>query len=372
LVEAGFKTASTLTSDFGSACIRMNTHKATQNDVAKLAGVSQSLVSLVLSESVAPVADETREQILEAARKLGYPLRGGRKISRGRRLLAYIRPSVDRERAFDGRVLDSYDQFYNQIQNYLVEKAYMADFEMIVRPYTRPVEVTHWLIEWGVEGVFWHSNDLSLAGWVADRYPTVQINRHLKIAADAVLPNQEEIMMQAINHLRLNGHDRIALVSQGRTDTTGHERARAYLACMRQYQGPGYEEWVNEKDLDKIVDLLVARSPSGPTALILGDMQALYLQNKLRRAGFSLPDDLSMVGIDNITASEFSSPRLTSVDLQVEEIVNAAVSAMTSRLNGASGARKKVEVSPRLVSRDSVALRGHAGVIPSRKVRRQS
>jgi len=350
----------------------MNTQKATQKDVAKLAGVSQSLVSLVLSESAAPVAEETREQILESAHKLGYPLGGGRKKSRGRTLLAYIRPSVDREPEFDGRILDSYDQFYNQIQNYLVEKAYMADFEMIVRPYTRPVEVTHWLIEWGVEGVFWHSNDLSLAGWVAERYPTVQINRHLKIPADSVLPNQEEIMMAAINHLRQNGHERIALLSQGRGDTTGQERAQAYLTCMRQYQGPDYEEWMNEKDLDKIVDLLVARSPSGPTALILGDMQALYLQNKLRRAGFSLPDDLSMVGIDNITASEFSSPRLTSVDLQVEEIVNAAVSAMTSRLKGASGARKKVEVSPRLVLRDSVALRKEAGVAPSQVERSQA
>ena len=350
----------------------MNPQKATQKDVAKLAGVSQSLVSLVLSESAAPIAEKTRGQILGAAQKLGYPLRGARKKSRGRTLLAYIRPSVDRERAFDGRILDSYDQFYNQIQNHLVEKAYMADFEMIVRPYTRPVEVTHWLIEWGVEGVFWHSNDLSLAGWVAERYPTVQINRHLEVAADSVLPNQEEIVIQAINHLRQNAHERIALISQGRSDTTGRERAQAYLTGMRQHQQPGYEEWMNEKNLDKIVDLLVERSPSGPTALILGDMQALYLQNKLRRAGFSLPDDLSMVGIDNIRASEFSSPRLTSVDLQVEEIVNAAVSAMTSRLNGASGSRKKVEISPRLVSRDSVALRGQATITPSRTQRSQA
>lgn len=350
----------------------MNPSKATQNDVAKLAGVSQSLVSLVLSESEAPVADETREQILEAAQKLGYPRRSRRKKSRGRKLLAYIRPSVDRERALDGEVLDSYDQFYNQIQNYLVEQAYLADFEMIVRPYTRPVEVTHWLIEWGVAGVFWHSNDLSLAAWVAERYPTVQINRHLKIAADSVLPNQEEIVMQAINHLRQNGHRRIALISQGRTDTTCHERAQAYLTCMRQDQERGYETWMNEKDLDKIADLLIEKHPDGPTALILGDMQALYLQNKLRRAGFSLPDDLSMVGIDNISAAEFSNPRLTSIDLQVAEIVKAAVSAMASRLEGVSGSRRKVEVSPRLVSRDSVAARERAVIGPSTTGRQQA
>lgn len=342
----------------------MSTRKATQKNIAKLAGVSQSLVSLVLSEAAAPVAEKTRKHVLDVARKLRYPLCSRRKKPSGRSLLAYIRPSVERGSKFDGPALDACDQFYIQIQNHLVEKAYVADFEMIVRPYAHPVEMTHWLIEWGVEGVFWHSNDLTLAGWIAERYPTIQINRHLKIAADSVMPNQEEIVMQAINHLRQNGHERIALLSQARTDTAAQERNQTYLTCMRQHRLPTYDEWMNEKDLDKIADILLERSPSGPSALILGDMHALYLQNKLRHAGFSLPEDLSMVGIDNISASEFSNPRLTSIDLQIEEIVNAAISAMTSRIKGASGAMKKVEVSPRLVLRDSVALRGHAGVTP--------
>jgi len=301
----------------------MKTKKATQKDIARRAGVSQSLVSLVLSEASAPVAAETREQVLVAARDLGYPLGRREKKSRGRRLLAYIRPLIKREQKFEGPLLDSYAHFYDVIQNCLVEKAYAAGFEMIVRPYTRPAEVTHWLIEWGVEGVIWHSEDTSLAEWIIPRYPMVQVNRHSGIPADSVLPNQEEIVRLAFNHLQENGHDRIALLSQGRTDTAVRERNQTYLACMKEKNLPPYEKWIPLEDLDHIADLLITRDPSGPTALILGDMQALYLQKKLRTAGFVLPDDLSMVGIDNVSASEFSHPRLTSIDLQIPDIANA-------------------------------------------------
>ena len=343
----------------------MNPQKPTQKDIAKLAGVSQPLVSLVLSEASAPVAKEARERVLEAARQLGYPpLRGRRKKShRSRKLLAYIRPSVERSNQTDYRLLDSYDDFFNQIQNLLVEHAYAAGYEMIVRPYARPVEVTHWLIEWGVEGVFWHSNDELLAQWISARYPTVQINRHFRINADSVLSNQEEIVMQAIHHLRGHGHERIALLSQSRTDTAVRERNRTYLAYVREHGLPCYEQWMCEEDLDKIADYLATRPSDGPTALILGDLQALHIQGRLRKAGLSLPEELSMVGIDNISAAEFSNPRLTSIDLQLQEVINAAMSVMASRIENASGATQKIEVSPRLVVRDSVFRREGAATL---------
>lgn len=337
--------------------------KPTQKDIAKLAGVSQPLVSLVLNEASAPVAREARQRVLDAAQKLGYPLQGRRKKSRSRKLLAYIRPAVvDRSNMVSRGVFDAYDHFYDQIQNILVEKAYAAGYEMIVRPYARPVEVTHWLIEWGVEGVFYHSSDETLARWIAARYPMVHINRHIGIQADSVLSNHEEIVLQAISHLRRNGHERIALLSQSRTDMAVRERNRTYLAYMREHRLPCYEEWMKEPDLNRIADYLSGRPSNGPTALILGDFHALYLQDRLRKAGLSLPEDLSMVGIDNIIASNFANPRLTSMDLQIEEIINAALAVMTTRIANPSGTTHKVEVSPLLVARESVFRRENAAL----------
>lgn len=332
----------------------MKPQKPTQKDIAKLAGVSQALVSLVVSDASAPVAREARLRVLDAAQKLKYKIRGRRRKFNDRKLLAYIRPAIKRSESIDEGLYDAYESFFGLIQNSLVEKTYAAGFEMIERPYTNPTEITHWLIEWGAEGVFWHSDDKNLAGWIADRYPTVQINRHLKIKADSVLSNQEEIVLLAIGHLRRLGHHRIALLSQERTDFAVRERDRAYTAYMRRHKLPCYMDLMHERDLNKILAYLTERPKDGPSALILGDFQALILQEGLRRKGFSLPKDLSMVGIDNVYASRFSAPRLTSIDIQIEEIVDVALALMKSRIEGKIKASQKIQISPRMVVRDSV------------------
>jgi LacI family transcriptional regulator len=331
----------------------MSRRNPTQNDVAKAAGVSQSLVSLVLGESSAPVAKETRQRILDAAHRLGFISKTKRRKSSERKLLAYIRPALESRSQEHQGIHDSYIQFYNHIQNSLVEQTYAAGYELIVRPYSQPADLTHWLIEWGVDGVFWHSSDESLARWIAARFTMIQINRHLRIAADSVVPDQEGIVLVALDHLRQLGHRRIALISHSRNDSATRARNRTYLEYMRQNGLAPFERWIAEDDIEKIIGMLAERSPQNPSALIVGDYSALVIQQKLRQIGFSLPKDLNIVGIDNVSASDFSNPRLTSVDIQIEEITRVSLSLMISRFSHTVDAFQKIEVSPRLVVRDS-------------------
>jgi LacI family transcriptional regulator len=335
----------------------MKNRHPTQNDVAKAAGVSQSLVSLVLGESGAPVSKETRMRILDAAQRIGFTSKNRRKKNRNRKLLAYIRPALESEQPENRDIHNSYIQFYNHIQNSLVEQTYTAGYELIVRPYSRPADLTHWLIEWGVDGVFLHSGDESLSKWIASRFTMIQINRHLRVNADSVIPDQEDIVLTALNHLRQFGHERIALISHARADFATKLRNRAYLEYTRVNKLPCFEGWIAENSIEKIVSMLAERSPAGPTALVVGDYSALLIQDKLQRIGFSLPQDLSLVGIDNISASQFSSPRLTSVDIQIEEITHAALTQMTSRLEDPESAFQKIEIRPKLFVRDSVAMK---------------
>jgi LacI family transcriptional regulator len=335
----------------------MNSRKPTQNDVAKAAGVSQSLVSLVLGESGAPVSKETRMRILDAAQRIGFCAKTRRRKGRNRKLLAYIRPALESEQPENRNIHDSYIQFYNHIQNSLVEQTYTAGYELIVRPYSLPADLTHWLIEWGVDGVFLHSSDESLAKWIASRFTMIQINRHLRVNADSVVPDQEDIVLTALNHLRQFGHERIALISHARADFATKLRNRAYMEYTRVNKLPCFEDWIAEDSIDKIVDMLAVKSPQAPTALIVGDYSALLIQDKLQRIGFSLPKDLSIVGIDNISASQFSSPRLTSVDIQIEEITHASLSQMIFRLQDPDTAFQKIEIRPKLIVRDSVAMK---------------
>jgi len=334
----------------------MTSRNPTQNDVAKAAGVSQSLVSLVFGESSAPVARETRQRILDAAQRLGFSSKEKRSRNRQRKLLAYIRPALESGNPEYQGIHDSYIQFYNQIQNSLVEQTYAAGYELIVRPYSQPADLTHWLSEWGVDGVFWHSSDENLAAWIASRFPMIQINRHLRISADAVVPDQEGIVLVALNYLSSLGHREIALISHSRNDYATRLRNRTYLDYVKRNGLCCYEDWIAEDDMDKITRMLASRSQKNPTAIVVGDYSALVIQKKLIESGFSLPEDLSIVGIDNVSASNFCTPRLTSIDIQVEEITRVALSSMIDRINSKENAFQKIEVSPRLVVRDSCCV----------------
>ena len=92
----------------------MKNRKPTQSDVAKAAGVSQTLVSLVLGESTAPVSKETRMRVLDAAQRIGFASKMRRRKSRNRKLLAYIRPALESEQVANRNIHNSYIQFYSE------------------------------------------------------------------------------------------------------------------------------------------------------------------------------------------------------------------------------------------------------------------
>lgn len=340
----------------------MRKAKATQKDVASACDVSQTLVSLVMSGSNAEVAEATRKRILETAKKLGYvPKKTAAPIRRAR-TLAYIRPFVLRGHHEEHWIYDSYEEYYNRIQNRLLEEAFEAGYSLIVRPYTETNELTHWLSEWDVDGVFWHANDVSLAQWIAKRYPMVQINRHAVIDACAVSTNQEELVTLAMDHLRAAGHRRIAYVpAQPIKDHLRKMRNRAYLDYTELHGLPTFENEIPFEDSlsmtdgeERLLSLMEKPESERPTAAILGDHFALHFARIAMKHGYQLPRDLSLVGIDNTSASNFSQPPLTSMDTGMSEIARIATTLLTQRIQNPRLEVQKVFVTPNLVVRESV------------------
>lgn len=333
----------------------------TQRAIAKAAGVSQGLVSLVLSDTDADVAEATRIRIQETARRMGYSpkkneLRVSTKKGAGpgkRKVLAYIPCTFTRDIPGYETIYDAYGEFYAQFQNQLVEAAYKKGFSLLVRPYGNPTEMTSWLIEWGVDGVIMHFNDQPLGEWISRRYPMVQINRRFVSEADVVMPNQEEVITMTMEHLRKQGHRYIAHVTNSSSDSAIQSRIDAYLKYAKKHGLHLYEEFLSCESAEQMISLFFASSPR-PTAIITGDPNALTLQKEAARRGLSLPEDLSVIGIDNISAARFATPALTSVDIQIHEITRTALSLIAERLNEPTRAFQKVEISPKLIVRESV------------------
>ncbi len=341
--------------------------KITQKDVAKAAGVSQALVSLVLGgDASADVSPESRARVLEAAKRIGYRQRRRNAGGGMRQCLAYIYPVVQRPKAWSGQhewLFKSYDDFYARIQMALDEAARKRGFALMAYPASSERELTQWLSEWDIRGVFWNDEDVNLAKWIERRLPIVQVDRRMLDSSDAVMTNQVEMTTKAMSYLYEKGHRRILFHSKWPLDCfLSRERLRGYREFIEAAGLPDFNlattfptgdrsKYVLE---ERVIETL--RLPEGqrPTAAVLPDLYALRLQKILLSQGYTLPDDLSIVGIDNVAACDYVHPALTSIDGEHTEVALNAIDLMEARLSEPDRPARKIEVSPRLIERESV------------------
>ncbi len=346
----------------------MNPKRPTQSAIAKAANVSQSLVSLVLNGNrEIDIAEETRSRILQVARELGYirSFASDEGFQRAnQRILAYIRPVVGRNDHNEHWIYDSYSDFYNKLQAELVEQGYKAGYTLIVRPYSASMELTHWLLESGAKGVFWHARDDSLLRWIANRYPVVEINRRSLPNSDAVSVDQEAIIALSMDYLRSKGHEQIAyLPNTPLKDKLWTLRIKAYreytkdagLHCWDQFLNDGeggmesFAEWYLTERLRGSENL--------PTAVLGTDHRMLLVMKTLRAHDVKIPQELSFLGVDNISACNYVEPPLSSIESPMEGLAKQAIDMMISRLKDPSLHYRKVAISTQLVERQSVAHR---------------
>ncbi len=339
----------------------MKRRNSTQRDIARETNSSQTLVSLVLSNSKAEVAESTRLRILQAAKELGYvPRRKNPRTSTHKnKVFGYIRPYVERGGHHEHWIHDAYDEYYDRIQNLLVEAAYKKGASVVVRPYTHATELTHWLVEWGVDGVFWHASDRELLEWIAERYPVVQVNRNMIVEADAVTSHLEESVTLGLDYLTKRGHRRIAFIPTVPSRSNFWKmRTRAYM----EYECAGLEKYPSLVEvpvtgvpdyIDHLMTLLALPENERPTAVLGNDHMILLVLRACQERGIKVPEELSLFGIDNTSASMFTNPALTTIDHQQREVVEQAVELMFERFLHPNAAYRKVYITPTVVERSS-------------------
>lgn len=334
--------------------------KVTQKDVAVAANVSQALVSLVLgggagSEQISPA---NRKKIIEAAQSLGYKVKKKPAPRPPQKLLAYIYPAVIRTQKLAPWIFDSYEDFYARMQKNVQEAARAKGYTLVAHSDEDLGALTQWLMEWDIQGVLWNSDNAQFADWLQSRFTLVQIDRRHCIHADAAMGDQASMVQIAMEHLYANGHRRIAFRTKYPLDDyLSIQRTWSYRQMIATYGLQAFEvngdlplmEWADE------LGRLIQNDPAcAPTALIAPDLQALIIQRHLQSEGLSVPEQLSIVGIDNISACELVLPRLTSVDSQYAVVAEKAIDLIDARLSNPSMAAVKLEISPRLEIRESV------------------
>lgn len=324
----------------------------TSSEVARAAGVSQATVSRVLNDDPR-VAAATRARVLSAIKRLNYTPNA---IARG---------LVTRRTGIIGVVVANimnpfYPEFLEAIADRLAESQLkMLLFNASGQPEEEYIRV---LLEQQVEGVVFTSAtcDSRLVQELADRrFPAVLTNRYIKdIALDAAVGDNEGGARAVADHLLTLGHERIGVIAGDHLASTSNERLAAFRAALHDAGRAIDDDLVRQANFDPTMARDCARDlldrPDRPTAIFcLNDLMAFGVLNAVRGLGLRVPDDVSVVGFDDIWMAGWESFRLTTVHQPLAEMARAAVDLLIERLNDPHRSVRKLVFPSALVVRET-------------------
>ncbi len=324
-------------------------------EVAERAGVSSSTVSRILAGKLA-VKDETRARVMRAVEELDYKpslmakcLRSGES-----RLLGFIIPNIERP-------------FYPKVMKHLEELAYESGYNIILcdasESTKKESEFLQTLIGLRVDGVVFlptteeTEHILPFVG----KLPIVVINRKFDIGLPCVLGDDYDGGYCAGMHLYRLGHRRIACVIDSRKRNYNLDRYEGFSRAMRENGVPDCGRYVirgvkaPEDVPERIRPLL--EGPERPTAVFAFDDTLAYgVYQAAHELGLRVPDDLSVVGYDDLPFSRYMIPPLDSYSVPYKEINKAALNILLEEIREKKGPEgRAIRVSGGLMIRGSAA-----------------
>jgi len=323
-------------------------------DVAARAGVSKSLVSLVM-RGERTVSDEKRALVLAAAAELGY------------RPNAVARSLVRRRTNLFGVVLsDLHNPFFAEVIDGVQEAAGAEGYRTIISTVNLNTAAEQraldTLLELRVDGLILASPMFGVQSIAAAsrELPMVLVARRSDVArVDSVTNDDPTGARLVVEHLAELGHRRIAHIDGGRGAGAAERRqgyeqtmaARGLTEFVRVVPG----SYTEEGGRHGVEALLAADGPLPTAIFVANDLAALGALATLAERGIRVPQDVSIVGYDNTALAALRHINLTTVDQPRPDMGREAVALLLERLASHRDAARHVLVTPTLVVRGTTA-----------------
>jgi DNA-binding LacI/PurR family transcriptional regulator len=316
-------------------------------DVAREAGVSRALVSLVMRDSP-KVSEKRRTRVLAAAKRLGY------------RPNAMARGLASRRTRTIGVLLnDLRNPFFAEMMEGIVEAADELDYRLLIGTGRRRAagerRVVDAFFEHRTDGLLLVSPRLPLTEVLAigRSTPTVAVGRPLRAThVDSVTNDDVAGAKLAVRHLEQLGHRRIAHIDGGR-GAGAAARRRGYVREMERlglepHVVPG--EFTDEAGVRAAERLLDGNSL--PTAVFAAnDLVAAGALDRFEDSGLRIPRDISIIGYDNTFLAALHHMSLTTIDQPRPQIGRLALMTLVERIDGLRSDAVHHRVEPSLVVR---------------------
>lgn len=331
----------------------------TIKDVAELAGVSPSTVSRVISDSPR-ISDDTKKIVREAMESLGYhPNAIARSlVSKSTNTIGIVMPQ-SAERAFlnpffpqalSGVSAAAHEQGYCiLLSTGNSEKDQLSSIESIV-------------MGGRVDGVIIMYSSIDnevLDSLKKMKVPAVIIGKPLKSKDVLYVDNDNvEASFQVTEKLIKNGHKKIAFISGSFRFVVSLDRLDGYMNALKKYNIPFRKNYIIELSevmtkgaYEKAKELLLLEDR--PTAFVAtDDVMAFGVIDAVKEAGLRIPEDIEIMGFNNVPSSELTQPSLTSVDIDAFSLGYEATKLIVEKIKGEND-RNTVIVPTKIVYRKS-------------------
>ena len=337
-----------------------NRNSVTMHDVAKLANVSQSTVSRVLNETNGPITigEETRQRVLEAAQQLKYQpnLHAGSLRGQKTRMIALM-------------IADITNPFYHPLVRAVQDAANAHQYDTMIANTDHTLEgEQHFInsvIRRPVDGIImvpYHLSDDDLDELVERTGSIVAaVGQHLtQPQVDIAFGNDRQATYDVVTWLHTEkGHSQLGFIGVTDNFPAGARRHKGFkdallnvgLEQQAEYELEG--DWSPESGYQAMQKLLSLPEP--PTAVFAcNDLMAIGAMEAIKQSGLRIPEDIAIVGFDDIPTASWISPRLSTVAQYPAEMGIQLAKAIFERIQGNyTGPSRRIEVPCRFIERET-------------------
>lgn len=326
----------------------------TSVDVARYVGVSQSTVSRAFSSSN-KLSPETRERIMNAARELGY------------RPNAIARSLVSSNSKFIGIVKSSTtNPMFSELLSALMERLQQSEFNVIyyeVKKGQSIDDIISRILQFRVAGIILLYATLSseiTKVCQGMRIPVLQMLRYSNRArANFVAPANESGAALAVEHLYQKGYRNFAYITGEINSSSNLERQSGFLSKVAEL---GHEDsvvlqgdYTYESGCAAMKELVTrVKLPCG--VLCGNDIMALGLIDEAKSMNIRIPEDIGVIGFDNIFMGAWPVYQLTTLDQSTDELVQCGIDLLLKKIQNNDLTPEVHQFSFKLIERKSTQL----------------
>ncbi|MCG9725324.1 substrate-binding domain-containing protein [Vibrio brasiliensis] len=329
---------------------------ATMKDIAKLAGVSTSTVSHVINKSRF-VSEEISLRVNNAAQQLNY-----RPSALARSL------KINRTKTIGMLVTTSTNPFFGEVVKGVERSCYQQGYNLILcnteGDNERMRESINTLLQKRVDGLILMCS--SLEGEridVFEQYPDIPVVvmdwGPMLFTSDKIQDNSLRGGYLAAKYLIESGHQQIGCITGPLVKHQAQMRYEGYKRALNEAGLDFNANWIIEADFEceggyEAFNKMFAKGSLPSSIFVCNDMMAMGVINAANEKGIRIPQDLSIIGYDDIHIAKFMSPSLTTIHQPKYRLGKAAVEALLNRLEKGAIDAQVVQLEPTLVERSTV------------------